>query len=234
MMDWNRVVIGAFGIAALAAATPALAAGTPSVGDAYTYRLVNGYNKELQALVRYQVSGVEPDRVSYTVTPDQAAGGVERTEVYSRDGNWLRVPLESHGEAVEYAFATAYPALVFPLEPGKSWSLRVKASVESARWGPRSVRVDGAVLGSERVRVPAGEFDTIKIRRYVYPGDADYLITETRIVEFDWYAPALGRVVRSERRSDWLDMSRCNANMGCDYYGSWSVLELAEVRPARS
>jgi hypothetical protein len=29
-------------------------------------------------------------------------------------------------------------------------------------------------------------------------------------------------------------MSRCNQDIGCDYYGAWSVFELAEVRPGRS
>jgi hypothetical protein len=230
--NWKRAALGTCGIAACAVAAAAAAASF-AVGDVYTYRLVNAYNKELLAQVRYEVSGVEPDRIRFSVTPDQAAGGAQRTEVYTREGNWLRAPVESHGEPVEYEFAPAYPALVFPLEPGKEWSVRVAARV-AGEARARSVRVDGKVLGAERVRVPAGEYDAIKIRRFVYPGDAAHFLTETRIVEYDWYVPALGRVVRSERNSDWRDGSRCDSNHGCDYYGNWSVLELAEARPAKS
>lgn len=237
MTTKTRISHGFWGAAAcvLAVASPAgLAAGAPAVGDTYTYRLVNGYSKEVRGQLRYEVSRVEPDRTSFTVTPDNAEAGSERTEIYAKDGNWLRVPIESHGQQVVYEFASAYPAYVFPLDPGKSWSLRVKASVAGVTRGQRSVRVDGTVMGTERVRVPAGEFNAIKIRRLVYPDDTDYIITETQIVEFDWYAPELGRVVRTERRSAWHDGTRCDERTSCEYYGDWSVFELVEVRPARS
>jgi hypothetical protein len=234
MKNGTCVFAATCGAVAFVMATAVSAAGAPAVGDAYTYHLVNGYSKELRAQLRFQVSRVEGDRVTFTVTPDKADGGQERTEIYTKEGNWLRAPLENHGLAVEHEFATAYPALVFPLDPGKTWSLRVSASAADAPQARRSVRVDGTVLGTERIRVPAGEFDAIKVRRLVYPGDATYFISETRIVETDWYAPALGRVVRTERKSEWHDGSRCDERSSCDYYGDWSVFELAEVRPARS
>lgn len=234
MLDTTRIFAAICGATAFVTATAVPAAGAPAVGDAYVYRLINGHNKEIRAQLRYEVSRVEGDRISFTVTPDKADGGLERSEVYTREGNWLRAPVENHGQPVEYAFTAAYPALVFPLDPGKSWSLRVKASVAGVTRGQRNVRVDGRVLGTERIRVPAGEFDAVKIRRLVYPGDANYFISETNIVETDWYAPALGRVVRTERRSQWHDGSRCDERSSCEYYGDWSVFELAEVRPARS
>ncbi|MNC86813.1 hypothetical protein D3C83_24940 [compost metagenome] len=132
---------------------------------------------------------------------------------------------------VEYVFATAYPAYVFPLEPGKSWSVRVKATVPSLD-EHRSVRVDAWVIGRERIRVPAGEFDTVKIRRAVYPGDSRFALMETQIFEFDWYAPALGRAVRTERRSNWLDLSQCGKDGMCEFRGDWSIYELVEAPAA--
>jgi hypothetical protein len=209
----------------------ALAAG-PAAGDAYVYRLVNGYNKEIRGQLHYQVSKVEGGNATVLVTPDTAEGGVQRTDLYTGEGNWLRHPLDSHGQLVQYEFATAYPAYVFPLEPGKTWSVRVKASVAgTAR--PRSVRVDGKVLGNERISVPAGEFDTVKIRRIVYPGDTDYFLTETQITELDWYAPALGRAVRTERRSQWLDLASCFEQGSCVDYGDWHIFELAPAGVAK-
>ena len=97
----------------------------------------------------------------------------------------------------------------------------------------RSVRVDGQVIGNERIRVPAGEFDAIKVKRSVYTGDTYFAQQETRVIEFDWYVPALGRPVRTERKSDWVDLSRCGMNMGCDFRGNWDVLELIETRAAK-
>ena len=215
-------------VAALIAADLVQAA--PAAGDAWVYRMVNAYSKEPMGNVRYEVVQAAPDRVVLQVTPDRAAAGAQRTEIHTPQGNWLRGPLESHGVPVEYVFATAYPAYVFPLEPGKRWSERVGATV-AAPAGARSVRVDGQVLGTERIRVPAGEFDTVKVRRLVYAGDSDFRNTETNITEIDWYAPALGRPVRTERRSRWVDTGNCPEMSDCTARGDWSVLEL--VTPAR-
>ena len=208
------------------------AAGTPAVGDAYSYQLVNGYNKEVRGKVRYQVDRVDADRFTVSVTPDNAEAGWAHSVTYTSEGNWLHNLVESHGVPVEYVFATAYPAYVFPLVPGKSWSVRVNATVP-ATGERRSVRVDAWVIGNERIRVPAGEFDTIKIRRAVYPGDSRFSLMETQIFEFDWYAPALGRAVRTERRSNWLDLSHCGKDGMCDFRGDWNIYELLEAPAAR-
>lgn len=232
---WRRVPPMATGLFTLilAAVWPvAPAAAASSAGDAYTYQLVNGYSKEVRGKLHYQVDRVDPDRITVSVSPDNAEAGWAHTEIYTKEGNWLRNLVESHGVPVEYEFATAYPAYVFPLDPGKSWSVRVNATVPGTG-ERRSVRVDGRVIGNERIRVPAGEFDTVKVRRFVYPGDTYFTRMETRITEFDWYAPALGRPVRTERKSDWVDLSQCGKNSGCDFRGNWDLLELIETRAAK-
>jgi hypothetical protein len=201
-----------------------VAAPSPAVGDTYVYRYADGYGHKPPGQVIYRVEAVDNDRAVVAVAPDLRREGVARTEVYARDGNWLRHPIISHDQPVDYEFATAYPAYAFPLAPGKSWSLRVRATGTE----PRSVRVDGKVLGAERIRVPAGEFDTIKIRRTVYAGDTDYR-TETRISEIDWFAPSLGRPVRTERQAQWREYrSACPHFPGCDpvQRGEWHVYEL--------
>ena len=83
------------------------------------------------------------------------------------------------------------------------------------------------MLGNERVRVPAGEFDTVKIHRIIYPGDPGNFRTETRIDETDWFAPALGRSVRTETNSSWEEP--CGRRY-CTYRGDWHLRELTEVR----
>lgn len=76
----------------------------------------------------------------------------------------------------------------------------------------------------------AGEFDTVKIRRLVYPGDPNFDQMETQIIEVEWYALALKRAVRIERRSEWIEPARCGMSAPCDFHGDWDVLELTEVR----
>ena len=202
-----------------------------AVGDTWVYRISNGYNNEVRGEIRYQVEKVDAGRAVVSVTPDNPYLGQAYTEIYTKEGNWLRHPVTNHDQPVEYEFATAYPAYVFPLEPDKSWSLRVNAT-DPATGRRNSVRVDGTVLGAERIRVPAGEFDTIRIRRLVYAGDWDGFLRETNIMETEWYAPALGRAVRSESRSEWKDLSRCG-RAGCQpFHGDWNVYELVAVKSA--
>ena len=212
---------------AVAMAGPAAAA----AGETYVYRVVNGYNKEVRGELRYRVDKVDAEGVTVTVTPDSRATGLEHTERFTKEGNWLLRPLDSHGQKVEYSFSSAYPAYTFPLDAGKAWSTRVEAKVPGER-GVRSVRVDGKVVGPERIRVPAGEFDTVKVQRTVYPGDERPMLQETRISQVDWYAPALGMSVRSETRSQYIDLQFCSSSV-CVHYGDWDVLELVNAGAAK-
>lgn len=232
--SWLRTTASVVGASAIMAATigpAAITAGIPAAGDVYVYRQVNGYNNEVRAQVRYRVDKLESDRVTVSVTMHGPSGEAAYTEIYTREGNWLRHPLVNHNQMVEYEFAAAYPAYAFPLAPGKSWSVRVNATVP-ATGQLRSVRIDGAVLGNERIRVPAGEFDTVKIRRLVYSGDWESFLTETTVMEFDWYAPALGRTVRTERKAEFLDLSRGRGNRL--QHGDWDVFELVEAPAAKT
>src|SRR5687768_15148630 len=79
-----------------------VAAATPTVGDTYVYRVINGYSKEVLGNIRYQIDKVDADRVTVSVTTDVPAMGVARTEVVTPDGNWLRHPVTNHDRPVEY------------------------------------------------------------------------------------------------------------------------------------
>ena len=232
----NRSIAARMITPALAAAAFSLAPGAAfsgqSVGDAYVYRLVNGYNGQVRGHLENRVDKIDASGVTVTVTPDSPHAGSGVTKLFTKDGNWLRHPVESHGAKVMYKFSSAYPAYVYPLEPGQSWSVRIKASV-AGDTKTRSVRIDGKVLQAERIRVPAGEFDTVKIRRLVYPGDPNYDQMETQIIEFEWYSPQLKRAVRIERRSEWIEPGRCGINAPCDFRGDWDILELVEARTAK-
>lgn len=199
--------------------------------DAFVYRVINGYNKETVGHVRQEITPASTAQGQVlAISVDNPALGVARTELVTPGGQWLRRVLDNHGVPVEYDFDAALPAVQPPLTTGKSWSVRVPARV-AGETRNRSVRVDGWVLGNERIRVPAGEFDTVKIRRAIYAGDADYFVSETRIYETDWFAPALGRSVRTETNSSWRDTrSGCRRIASqCDFRGDWFVYELTEA-----
>lgn len=223
----------AAGSVVFAAVVAAAAAAAPATGDTWAYRVANGYNHEVQGKIQYRVEKVDADRVAVAVTTDVGALGSTRTEVYTPDGNWLRHVVINHDHPVEYEFSRPYPAYVFPLDSGKSWSLRINAT-NTATGKRASVRVDGAVLGTERITVPAGTFDTIKVRRRIYAGDWDGARAETQITETDWYAPALGRAVRIDSNSNYMDQGRCSDEMSActPVRGNWHIFELAEAGSA--
>jgi hypothetical protein len=223
MFKSSAFIFGAIFMAGVASA---------ATGDAYVYRVVNGYNNEVRGTVQYRVEKFSADRVEVAVTTDTPSAGSTRTEIYSGGGNWLRHPLATHDQLRDFEFATALPVYGSADQAGGSWSTRVNA-VDQATGRRNSVRVDGSVVGNERVTVPAGTFDTIKIKRRTYVGDWDGFLRETHIEETDWYAPALGRPVKSDSKSTWQDFSRCTRG-GCPWFrGDWNVSELAEIGVAR-
>lgn len=215
--------------AVIAFANPAMAANPPGAGDTWAYRVINAYNGETRGSVQFRVEKVDADRIAVAMSADPVSLGTPRTEIYTADGRWLRHTLTSHDQPVEYEFAQPYPAYDFPLDNGKSWSTRVQAT-NPANGRRARIRVDGDVLGTERVTVPAGAFDTIKIRRRIYGGDFEGSRSETNIVETEWYAPALQRAVKLERNSGYMDQARCTDEMSActPVRGDWLVFELVQ------
>ncbi len=211
------------------ATNASMAAPSPAIGDTYVYRVINVYNSELRGQVSYQVDKVDPNRITVSVSSQGALVEPGRIEVRTADGNWVRHALDSHGRPMMVEFPAGAPGYAFPLQVGKRWSMRVPAVVlETGEL--RSIRIDAAVTGAERIRLPAGEFDTLKITRTIYAGDANHWYSETRIYETEWFAPTLGRAVRSEVRSEHLDL---HARRGLRLTrGDWDVYELLEVRAA--
>jgi hypothetical protein len=81
----------------------------------------------------------------------------------------------------------------------------------------------GWVTGWERVQVPAGEFDALKIERATYAGDGDFWRTQTEIYESDWYAPQIGAIIKHEERSQWIQRTYRGQPL---YQGDRTTLEL--------
>jgi hypothetical protein len=198
-----RYLVPALLSAALAACAQA-PAGTPlesnasaavpasAVGDNWTYRVTDGFTKLVRGTQRHGVVEVAGDRIVTTVTRED---GKEETWVYDRGLNWLKHPV--HG-LQSFDYAAPYQAFNFPLAPGKTWRTRVTAT-DPADGRRFPVWISGVVLGWERVKVPAGEFDALKVKRTVFFDYLEYRIRgRSEIVEFEWYAPAVKQAVRRE------------------------------------
>ena len=214
-------------LASLLVTTGHASATPPAVGDRYVYRLTDGYNPEIRGQLSQRVENIEGGRITLAVTLERSGSKKETTEIRTLKGDWLRHAITSRDQPFDYDFTQPYSAYPLPLDPGKKWSMRVNAYVP-ATGGQRSLRVDAKIIGRERISVPAGEFDTVKIERSIYAGDAEYNLRETNTLEVEWYAPALGRSVRLVSKSEYRDTAKGIRNQLMR--GDWNIFELTTIQ----
>jgi hypothetical protein len=162
-------------------------------GDTWTYRVRDGFTGLERGGQIFRVTETGRDRINVTVSFE---GGLDEVHVYDHDWNWVRRP--GTNLPFQFTYDPPYQAFVFPLDPGKTWRERLTAT--DARNGHRfPVWVDGAVLGWEKIKVPAGEFDAVRIKRIVVFDYLDFPVRgRSETVEQEWYAPAVKQVVRRE------------------------------------
>ena len=147
----------------------------------------------------YTVSSSTPSRswVITSVTPK----GVEGTEngeplMLTRELNVLESPRDKQSNP---------KALSFALEVGKRWR-HDSDWVFKAKGSKGSSTVDVAVVGHEKIKVPAGEFDAFKLvakgsLRGTSPINSQYAGETT---ETYWYAPMARAIVKSVRHNPYL------------------------------
>jgi hypothetical protein len=72
-------------------------------------------------------------------------------------------------------------------------------------------------VGWEHIRVPAGEFDALKVERKAFAGNMEGYQTQEEIIETDWYVPSVRRAVLTRRSSQHFDTSRGGGDGGGEY-----------------
>ncbi len=142
---------------------------------------------------------VKSDRL-WVVTSVNLAG-IEGTEngkplALTRDLNTIESPRGTD---------TGRRVLSFPLEVGQKWEYIDDYVIYDPHFGTLNGRFNGSVevVGYEKVRVPAGEFDAFKLElkgkwlspQAPGPGETSFTY---------WYAPAARAVVKSEEKSSYM------------------------------
>lgn len=149
--------------------------------------------------VYYTVPSATPNRawVIKSVSPS-GIEGMENGEplVLTRELNVLESPRDKQSNP---------KALSFPLELGKRWRY-VTDWVFKAKGSKGSTAVEVAVVGHEKVKVPAGEFDAFKLVARgglsgTSPVNSQYAGETT---ETYWYAPTARAIVKSVRHNPYL------------------------------
>jgi hypothetical protein len=191
------------------------------VGKSWTYQVRDGYNHGLMGTLRYSVASAHDGTVTLRVEEVQGArAGLASRAIETATEQPVHTLAPRSLSPVDYT--PAYHAYEFPLAVGKSWRRNYAIAQPGARPVPAQVR--GQVAGWERIKVLAGEFDALRIERASYLDDEEFWRWGTRAYETDWYAPAVGRFVRHEERSEFDEKSGIGAHIL--RRGDWTVLEL--------
>lgn len=192
--------------------------GVPRIvtGDRWRYELRNLYNGQRTAVVEARVESAAGSlRVSIT-----GADGSRRPDEVWADAR--RIVQEPSYDMVQL-FTDPVPVLPQILEAGVretfQTTYRVDGDVRARLWMQHL-----AVSGWERIRVPAGEFDALRVVRQINFEPTDPMRADGRRTDTAWYAPTVNRWVRREWTGSqaWSGLRRMRSPE--DYVG-WQLLD---------
>ena len=162
---------------------------TIMVGDSYTFEVENSSDSKLSYTATREVAAIDENRM--TIVTTNAKSTRKRTTYYDRTWSYLGSGT-SDKDGVSFSPALKY--LDFPLSVGKKWtSQSIETNKKSGQ--QRLHTISGTVEGWEKVQVPAGDFDALKIVLKTEVKDGDVVSPGSDI---SWYVPALRRSVKSE------------------------------------
>jgi hypothetical protein len=160
------------------------------VGDRWRYRLTNLYNGSTIGETAVEVLGIAPE-IRLRVDPGQGEPVLEE-----RYADAWTVIAESIYDA-PMVFDAPMPVVPRGARPGQSIASRTRyrspLSNERLDWAQRL-----RVVGWERVTVPAGTFDALRIERLVDFRHPDFFRYLPDRIDVLWHAPAVGRWVQRE------------------------------------
>jgi hypothetical protein len=173
------------GAEAGAAPTP-----TVAVGDSWTYQYTDVWKHTPGNLNRTEVTAVDASGIQVDVKR-AASGAVLSHYRYTLEMN----PIDRG----RMHFAPHYARYAFPLVPGKTWTTDATGDNPDAgkKW---RYQVNGKVIGWEKISVPAGEFDVIKVEvvSYYQGQEVGSRGGSGQSKETVWYAPAVNNFVKLE------------------------------------
>ena len=166
---------------------PAFTVGQPvarpdiAAGAQWRFQVTDLYSRAKQD-VTVEVQSVTENRI-YT----QGVQGAS-IQVWDRHWNLLR------DGSTEYS--SPYPALQFPLTVGKKWSTEIKYEHMAGHWRQQTT---ANIVGWEKLTVPAGVFDVLKIEiRGHWQHDHVRHTTSGTITDVMYYAPQAGNFIKRE------------------------------------
>lgn len=204
---------------------------TVEPGMAWTYQQIDDYTKLDRGQYRIEVEEVDTAQIRAV---NSGTFGTAR-ETYDRNWGWIDVSTRGwdwlsrwNGRSQMVQFSAPFDSLPFPLSAGQSWTdALIATDPESGQQRP--VRVISTARYWEKINVPAGEFVALRIERVVYPQDAEWYKSKTWLVQIDWYAPEVNRIVSYWHDSSFYDYRQ--RPPGAYILGDRFRWELIEYKP---
>jgi hypothetical protein len=186
---------------------PAATAPTYQVGDRWVYRVQDGFRQKLIWEETHQVTAASPQGITVQVTAKGASIDDQRTETWSAPG------VVQTGAVFDNETRRFEPPLIrykYPLTVGERWSQRMRDlnNKDPGPYGGISRTVN--VGGYEKVTVPAGTFDAIRLQVYMRLDDETFWRWPTDCTYTLWYSPALGVTVREEKSAYYSEKGGLN------------------------
>lgn len=147
------------------------------IGEKWTFKFANDLEPSKNSTYAQTVSSVESGRA---ILNNGAA-------ILDANANLVKL-----GSA---SYAPSDGKLRFPLRVGDSWTSSY--AYRTGTWEALGERRT-TVVGVERIDTPAGSFDAFKLEQVVSWSAGGGNKAEGRTREQDWYAPAVGRIVKAD------------------------------------
>jgi hypothetical protein len=207
-------------VIAPAASTPAVQAPLLKVGDRWVYNAKDGYRTPTVWVETHEVTSIGSDGITVRVTLKGPTIDIQRSEAWSAPGV---VRTGAVYEAETDRFDPPLLRYKYPLTVGETWSQSVHDLNQAAGpYGPIQQRVE--VGGFESVSTPAGPFNALRMRIFMQLDDETFWRYATQCDYVVWYAPAVGAMVRTEKRSNYRNKEGVSSGT---VPGQYATLELA-------
>jgi hypothetical protein len=190
----------------------------PRTGDRWKYRLLDG--RRVVGTVVVEIAEARGKVVNERITREGQKGFLaERSVVTGTDGGKIQDVVTFPG-GYQLAELAPYAEFGEPVTTKNSWQgLPVTLLLGGYGYGKQKFQVDARVAGREKVKVPAGTFDAVRVQ---LTGEKSIALDTVRVVCNYWYSTESMRTVKMS-----LEIKYTNKS----FQSNSEIYELASFEP---
>ncbi len=172
------------------------------VGDRWVYSARDGFRVPVTWDETHEITAIDAQGISVRVT--QKGPTVDNT----RMEQWAAPGIVNVGALFDNETRRFQPVPLtryqFPLTQGDRWNQVIKNFNETTQLAGTPSRFV-QVGGWEKIQVPAGEFDAIRLRAIMRLDDETFWRYATECNYLTWWAPAAGATVRESKLATYVE-----------------------------